>query len=79
MKSTTGVLKWLLETSGQAYGTVGTNEVQPQVPEDAKTIDEMVRGPEDPIRTFIDKLTDVKNKELGETSKQEIQKLINNA
>ena len=76
MKNTAGVLKWLLETSGQAYGT---DEVQPQFPEDAKTIDEMVRGPEDPIRTFIDKLTDVKNKELGETSKQEIQKLINNA
>lgn len=76
MKNTTGVLKWLLETAGQAYGT---GEVQPDAPQDVKTIDQMVRGPEDPIRSFIDKFTDAKNKELGETSKQEIQKLINNA
>lgn len=72
-------LTWLLEV---------TNPVQPQTPPinqpiqqgpDINNLDQMVRGPEDGVKSFIDKIVDIKNKELGETSKQEISKLIQNA
>lgn len=72
-------LTWLLEV---------TSPVQPQTPPinqpiqqgpDINNLDQMVRGPEDGVKSFIDKIVDIKNKELGETSKQEISKLIQNA
>lgn len=72
-------LTWLLEV---------TSQVQPQTPpinqpiqqgQDINNLDQMVRGPEDGVKSFIDKIVDIKNKELGETSKQEISKLIQNA
>ena len=72
-------LTWLLEV---------TSPVQPQTPPinqpiqqgpDINNLDQMVRGPEDGVKSFIDKIVDIKNKELGETSKHEITKLIQNA
>mgnify|MGYP007073536741 FL=1 len=72
-------LTWLLEV---------TSPVQPQTPPinqpiqqglDINNLDQMVRGPEDGVKSFIDKIVDIKNKELGETSKHEISKLIQNA
>lgn len=75
-------LTWLLETTGPSQ------QIQPQTPPinqpiqqgpDINNLDQMVRGPEDGVKSFIDKIVDIKNKELGETSKQEISKLIQNA
>lgn len=72
-------LTWLIEV---------TSPMQPQTPlinqpiqqgPDINNLDQMVRGPEDGVKSFIDKIVDIKNKELGETSKQEISKLIQNA
>ena len=75
-------LTWLLEVTGPSQ------QIQPQTPPinqpiqqgpDINNLDQMVRGPEDGVKSFIDKIVDIKNKELGETSKQEISKLIQNA
>lgn len=75
-------MTWLLETTGPSQ------QIQPQTPPinqpiqqgpDINNLDQMVRGPEDGVKSFIDKIVDIKNKELGETSKHEISKLIQNA
>lgn len=74
-------LTWLLEVSApQAPQPQQTPPInQPNQNVDATNLDQMVRGPEDGVKSFIDKIVDIKNKELGETSKQEISKLIQNA
>lgn len=75
-------LTWLLEVTQPPMvpGTQGTPPInQPNQDSEAYTLDSMVRGPEDGVKSFIDKVVDIKNKELGETSKQEISKLIQNA
>ena len=72
-------LTWLLEvTSPVQQQTPPINQPIQQGP-DINNLDQMVRGPEDGVKSFIDKIVDIKNKELGETSKQEISKLIQNA
>ena len=72
-------LTWLLEvTSPLQPSTPLINQPIKQGP-DINNLDQMVRGPEDGVKSFIDKIVDIKNKELGETSKQEISKLIQNA
>ena len=72
-------LTWLLEvTSPAQIQTPPINQPIQQSP-DINNLDQMVRGPEDGVKSFIDKIVDIKNKELGETSKQEISKLIQNA
>ena len=75
-------MTWLLETTGPSQQiptqTPPINQPIQQGP-DINNLDQMVRGPEDGVKSFIDKIVDIKNKELGETSKQEISKLIQNA
>lgn len=75
-------LTWLLETTGPSQQiptqTPPINQPIQQGP-DINNLDQMVRGPEDGVKSFIDKIVDIKNKELGETSKHEISKLIQNA
>lgn len=72
-------LTWLLEVTSPAQSqTPPINQPIQQGP-DINNLDQMVRGPEDGVKSFIDKIVDIKNKELGETSKQEISKLIQNA
>lgn len=72
-------LTWLLEVTSPAQPqTPPINQPIQQGP-DINNLDQMVRGPEDGVKSFIDKIVDIKNKELGETSKQEISKLIQNA
>ena len=39
-------------------------------------MDNQIKGPEDPVKRFIDKLVDTKNKIYSDESKFEIQKLI---
>ena len=72
-------LTWLLEvTRPEQPQTPPRNQPIQQGP-DINNLDQMVRGPEDGVKSFIDKIVDIKNKELGETSKHEISKLIQNA
>ena len=72
-------LTWLLEVTSPAQPqTPPINQPIQQGP-DINNLDQMVRGPEDGVKSFIDKIVDIKNRELGETSKQEISKLIQNA
>ena len=72
-------LTWLLEVTSPAQPqTPPINQPIQQGP-DINNLDLMVRGPEDGVKSFIDKIVDIKNKELGETSKHEISKLIQNA
>ena len=78
MSNANKTLTWLIEvTSPMQPSTPPIN--QPNQGPDINNLDQMVRGPEDGVKSFIDKIVDIKNKELGETSKQEISKLIQNA
>ena len=71
-------LTWLLEATAPVPQQTPPINQPSQIP-DINHLDQMVRGPEDGVKSFIDKIVDIKNKELGETSKQEISKLIQNA
>ena len=53
------------------------NQQIPQAGEDLQ-IEQQIKGPEDPIKKFIDKLIDTKNKVYEQNSKGEIQKVISN-
>lgn len=74
----TKVITWLLEVTGDSpEPEVPQAQVEhPTQPQQPNDLDQMVRGPEDGVKSFIDKMIDIKNKALGETSKQEISKLI---
>ena len=73
-------LTWLLEVTSPVQAQTPPINQQPiQQGPDINNLDQMVRGPEDGVKSFIDKIVDIKNKELGETSKHEISKLIQNA
>lgn len=73
-------LTWLLEATAPIPSTQVTPPInQPNQVPNINNLDRMVRGPEDGVKAFIDQIVDIKNKELGETSKQEISKLIQNA
>ena len=74
-------LTWLLETTGPSQPIQQTPPINQPIQQgpDINNLDIMVRGPEDGVKSFIDKIVDIKNKELGETSKHEISKLIQNA
>ena len=72
-------LTWLLEVTSPAQPQTPPINQPIQPGPDINNLDQMVRGPEDGVKSFIDKIVDIKNKELGETSKQEISKLIQNA
>lgn len=72
-------LTWLLEVTSPAQQQTPPINQPIQQGQDINNLDQMVRGPEDGVKSFIDKIVDIKNKELGETSKQEISKLIQNA
>lgn len=50
---------------------------QMQAGEDLQ-LEQQIKGPEDPIKKFIDKLIDTKNKVYEQNSKSEIQKTISN-
>lgn len=78
MSNANKTLTWLIEVTSPIQPPTPPINQPNQIP-DINNLDQMVRGPEDGVKSFIDKIVDIKNKELGETSKQEISKLIQNA
>lgn len=88
------VIKAILEgdVSGLGVGvlqpnipaTPDTNPTPEPIPDNSNfqlndlEMEQQITGPEDPIKRFIDKLVDTKNKVLDNNSKMEIQKTINN-
>lgn len=48
-----------------------------QVAQVAAMDDEPIRGPEDPIKSFIDRMIDTKNKILQDRSQSEISNVVN--
>lgn len=73
MKNSTKVLSLLLENTREQFQVPNLN----QVAQITAINDEPIRGPEDPIKSFIDKLIDTKNKVLRVRSQEEINNVVN--
>ena len=71
--NSTKVLSLLLENTREQFQAPDLN----QVAQIAAINDEPIRGPEDPIKSFIDKLIDTKNKVLRVRSQEEINNVVN--
>lgn len=52
--------------------------VQPLQTGEDLALDQQIKGPEDPVKRFIDKLVDTKNKLFDANSKYEIQRSLKN-
>ena len=73
MKNSTKVLSLLLENTREQFQAPNLD----QVAQISAIDDEPIRGPEDPIKSFIDKLIDTKNKVLRVRSQEEINNVVN--
>ena len=73
MKNSTKVLSLLLENTREQFQAPNLD----QVAQISAIDDEPIRGPEDPIKSFIDKLIDTKNKILRVRSQEEINNVVN--
>lgn len=79
IKTSTKIIKELLESSAPEQ----TPEQIDQIPDTddianvAAIDDSIIRGEEDPIKGFIDKMIDTKNKILKQTANSEIEQAIN--
>lgn len=79
IKTSTKIIKELLESSAPEL----TPEQIDQIPDPndianvAAIDDSIIRGEEDPIKDFIDKMIDTKNKILKQTANSEIEQAIN--
>ena len=71
--NSTKVLSLLLENTREQFQASNLN----QVAQISAIDDEPIRGPEDPIKSFIDKLIDTKNKVLRVRSQEEINNVVN--
>ena len=71
--NSTKVLSLLLENTREQFQAPDID----QVAQIAAINDEPIRGPEDPIKSFIDKLIDTKNKVLRVRSQEEINNVVN--
>ena len=75
IKKSTKIIKELLESSApeQINQIPDTNDIANVAAID----DSIIRGEEDPIKGFIDKMIDTKNKILKQTANSEIEQAIN--
>ena len=73
MKNSTKVLSLLLENTREQFQAPDLDQIAQVTAID----DEPIRGPEDPIKSFIDKLIDTKNKVLRDRSQEEINNVVN--
>ena len=75
IKTSTKIIKELLESSApeQIDQIPDTNDIANVAAID----DSIIRGEEDPIKGFIDKMIDTKNKILKQTANLEIERAIN--
>lgn len=71
--TSTKVLSLLLENTREQFQAPDLDQVAQVTAID----DEPIRGPEDPIKSFIDKLIDTKNKVLRVRSQEEINNVVN--
>lgn len=71
--TSTKVLSLLLENTREQFQVPDIDQVAQVTAID----DEPIRGPEDPIKSFIDKLIDTKNKILRVRSQEEINNVVN--
>lgn len=71
--TSTKVLSLLLENTREQFQAPDIDQVAQITAID----DEPIRGPEDPIKSFIDKLIDTKNKVLRVRSQEEINNVVN--
>lgn len=71
--TSTKVLSLLLENTREQFQAPNLDQVAQITAID----DEPIRGPEDPIKSFIDKLIDTKNKVLRVRSQEEIDNVVN--
>ena len=71
--NSTKVLSLLLENTREQFQAPDIDQVAQITAID----DEPIRGPEDPIKSFIDKLIDTKNKVLRVRSQEEINNVVN--
>lgn len=77
--NSTKVLSLLLENTREQFQASNINQAPDidQVAQITAIDDEPIRGPEDPIKSFIDKLIDTKNKVLRVRSQEEINNVVN--
>ena len=77
--NSTKVLSLLLENTREQFQASDINQVPNlnQVAQITAIDDEPIRGLEDPIKSFIDKLIDTKNKVLRVRSQEEINNVVN--
>ena len=71
--NSTKVLSLLLENTREQFQAPDLDQIAQVTAID----DEPIRGPEDPIKSFIDKLIDTKNKVLRVRSQEEINNVVN--